>query len=98
MSQQVLTIDIDERFTPCKFLIYAADCRFILTRSNFKQVTSIGSVAIWDSRRGHHLSINLKTQITEEDCILFQLLLGSDRKREAFNYRRMLQGKFRSYL
>lgn len=93
-----ITLDIDEPFRPCKFLEYAADCRFILETTGFDGIVSHDTVKVWDTRRGHHISFWLKKPISHQDHILLQALLGSDRKREAFNYRRIKNGKFRSYL
>lgn len=98
--EDVITIDIDEKMTHCDFLSYAADCRWILQVIGMLDAIKplSNGLEVWDTRRGHHVKIPLAIPLKPVTVIELQLFLNSDKKREAFNYRRMLNGKFRSYL
>jgi hypothetical protein len=47
----------------------------------------------WDrTARGWHIIVRLRERLDRGTCVAVQLLLGSDRKREAFNLCRALSG------
>lgn len=49
------------------------------------------------TRRGWHLIIKWNRRFTPREIVAIQCVLGSDRKREAYNLARVLSGKARNY-
>lgn len=83
-----LKIDIDEKRLDEKKTI---DRLFLLNR--FLQFKGIG-ILKKKTRHGHHLTVTFETsrKLDDRDIVFLQLALGSDYKREMFNWLRVKSG------
>lgn len=84
LAESVIKIDLDRKKIP-KSLFETIDY--------LKYFYTVLGTYIYKSPSGnHHIVIELQEEITDYELILIQLLCGSDKKREWFNYKRIKSG------
>jgi hypothetical protein len=68
--------DIKDFITSLKSLSYLMDIKY-------------KSIIVYDTMKGHHIYITVENDLSDLDIVFLQLYLGSDKKRELLNYRRV---------
>lgn len=83
-AKSVLKIDLDFKRIPKRSLETIDFLKFYYT--------VLGTYIYKSASGNHHIVVEIKEKISDYEIILIQLLCGSDRKREWFNYKRVKEG------
>lgn len=83
------TIKIDYDNKRISINQFERDLRNLMNLHNVKKV----KYDYFKTRRGFHIYIHFPLNLEPKDVLLMQIFLGSDIKREFFNYQRIISGE-----
>ncbi|RKZ03316.1 hypothetical protein DRQ25_17880 [Candidatus Fermentibacteria bacterium] len=81
---ETLKLDIDIRDFRLVKKIFTQRCSFVL---NVLKIWPMG-LRVYSTKKGYHIYFDIKGVYTSFDICFLQLALGSDYKREVFNFKR----------
>jgi len=85
--RHTIKLDYDDKFFPCVAL--ATRLNMAADKLDF----FVGSIRVMESKKGFHVYITVKGELSDMELCFIQLLLLSDWKRELLNARRTKHGR-----
>lgn len=85
MSHHTIKLDIDRRLDGAGRVALEKRIAFVADITDLP----LRLMQLWTTQRGHHAVIFSRTRLSEIEIVALQAILGSDYKRETFNFARV---------